>query len=182
MASTRASKAVSNDKAVDLPSVKVEKLISSEEIKEENPENESQRTRRSTKAKFDDTSYKPRPKKKPKTLHCTICPKKKSFKSKVLLNRHLCQEHGTTKRQTIMCEICSAVLKSQAYFKRHMATRHPKTSKVFVCDNCGKSFTHKDYLRIHMDRHRVHQILTCNVCQKSYISKHTFRRHLRTVS
>lgn len=112
-------------------------------------------------------------------LVCLLCPKEKTFASKTLLNSHFRKVHRESK--IIICEICSAKLKSEAYYKRHMETRHPKIQKIFFCDYCGKSFKHKDYLRIHMDRHRIHQILTCTVCQKSYTSRHTFRRHLKMV-
>lgn len=118
-------------------------------------------------------------KRKSKRFHCKKCRKNKSFSTIKQLERHVQSHHEN--KDAIICEICSAKLKSEVYYKRHVATRHPDTPKSYVCDFDGKAFAAKDYLRIHMDRHRVHQILTCKTCYKSYISKHTFRRHLKMV-
>ena len=133
-------------------------------------QNKIHRPRRSTKSKTEAQDEAKR---------ITITAYKR--KPKTGYNRHKLQIELKDMR-LIKCEICSTMLKSAAYFKRHMQTRHPKIVKVFICDNCGKSFDHKDYLRTHIDRHRRHQILICTLCQKSYISKATFRRHLKTVS
>lgn len=120
--------------------------------------------------------------KKSKRFPCTKCGAKKVFTTQKRLDNHINKAHDKKSGSGIVCEICSAVLKTDLYFKRHMKAKHPENPKVYVCDFDGRTFTMKDYIRIHMDRHRRHQILTCLICQKSYISKHTFRRHLRIVS
>lgn len=122
---------------------------------------------------------KKRKSRKLKSFYCSLCPRKKHFSSKKVYESHILEHDEKTEELVFMCEICSAVLRSEAYLKRHIETRHSKVQKIYSCDSCGKTFSHKDYLRIHIDRHRVHQILTCTVCQKSYSSKHTFRRHLK---
>lgn len=84
-------------------------------------------------------------------------------------------------RNKIKCPQCPKVLYSHSYLTRHLKTRHPKEKLNFLCDFDGKQFSTKDLLRIHMQRH-ASTILTCSVCMKSYISKHTFRKHLKSVS
>lgn len=111
---------------------------------------------------------------KTKRFQCKTCKKIKSFPTQRQLQRHVQKSHSKIQDEVI-CEICSKKLKSEKYFKRHMSTRHPAISRSYICDFDGRAFAAKDYIRIHMDRHRQHQIHTCTICQKSYISKHTFR-------
>jgi Zinc finger, C2H2 type/Zinc-finger of C2H2 type len=151
--------------------------------------NESSRPKRETKPKFATETKTGKKYKTSKRIVCVLCRENKCFANTKTYHQHVRKVHRKQKKipkdlqkKIIVCEICSATLKSEAYFKRHMETRHSKKQKIYSCDNCGRSFNQKDYLRIHMDRHRIHQILTCTVCQKSYISKHTFRRHLKMVS
>ena len=110
---------------------------------------------------------------KNKRFKCKTCKKIKFFSTHRQLQRHVQKSHKI--QEDIICEICSQKLRSKKYFKRHMLTRHPAVSKRYICDFDGQVFAAKDYIRIHMDRHRQHQIHTCKICQKSYISKHTFR-------
>lgn len=120
-------------------------------------------------------------KSKTRRFRCLKCRKDKYFTTQKRLDRHLHVAHEEKSEQKLKCEICSKLLKSQVYLKRHMTTRHPEKPKVFICDYDGIIFAAKDYLRIHMDRHKLHQVLTCSICQKSFVSRHTFRRHLKMV-
>lgn len=81
----------------------------------------------------------------------------------------------------VKCKQCNKTLATNAYLARHIKTRHPKEKLEFICDFDGKKFSNKEYLKIHLERHS-NSILTCSVCMKSYLSKHTFRRHLKGVS
>jgi transcription elongation factor Elf1 len=87
-----------------------------------------------------------------------------------------------SKSKKFNCNLCDASLYSEKFLMRHMITRHPKTPKILICDFDGKQFRNKDNLKFHMERHRSTELLTCEICQKSYISKMTFKRHLKTVS
>lgn len=149
-----------------------------------NPRNLNSRPKRNSSFKLQITADhvdKRTYKRKAKRFRCLKCRKVKLFTTQKQLERHEKVSHSRKSLDVVICEICSAQLKSEAYYKRHLAARHPDEPKIFICDHDGKSFVAKDYLRIHMDRHRVHQILTCKICTKSYISKHTFRRHLKMV-
>lgn len=98
----------------------------------------------------------PKPKRKSKKFQCTRCRKRKCFSTQKQLDQHVSMVHTQKMRANIVCEICSARLKSETYLKNHIMKKHPKTPKSFVCDFDGKTFAAKDYIRIHMDRHRVH--------------------------
>lgn len=147
---------------------------------------ESSRPRRSNRPTFsklilsaEDLNIK-NPKRKSKRFPCPTCKTLRSFTTHKQLCRHIQIVHKKIQPE-IICEICSQKLRSETYFKRHMATKHSATPRIYVCDFDGRAFTAKDYIRIHMDRHRQYQILTCTICQKSYGSRHTFRRHLKMV-
>lgn len=129
----------------------------------------------------DDDDQQEKQKRKKKRFHCTLCTSKTFFASQKRLRNHMAKVHEKKSNPGIVCEICSSVLKSELYFKRHMTARHPATPKVYICDFDGRTYNTKDYIRIHMDRHRRYQILTCETCQKNYTSKHTFRKHLLIV-
>lgn len=79
------------------------------------------------------------------------------------------------------CKTCNIVLSSEKYYLRHVRTRHPSDLRSYKCDFDGKEFRLKNCLRIHMERHRTSEIWTCDVCQRSYVCKITFQRHLKTV-
>jgi hypothetical protein len=149
---------------------------------------DSTRPKRETKVKFKDSEddqvekKKARRRKKTKRFHCTKCTTKMVFTTQRKLDNHLLNLHSVIPSSSIVCEICSSVLKSELFYKRHMRSKHPKDPKLYICDFDGRTFTTKDYIRVHMDRHQRHQILTCLTCQKSYVSRHTFRRHLKIVS
>lgn len=98
----------------------------------------------------------PKPKRKSKKFQCTRCRKRKCFSTQKQLDQHIAMVHTQKILSNITCNICSALLKSETYLKNHILKKHPKTPKSFVCDFDGKSFAAKDYIRIHMDRHRVH--------------------------
>lgn len=128
----------------------------------------------------EDFPAKSKPVQRRKSFHCTQCKSGKAFSNQNRLDRHVERIHNSLKRVT--CEICNVVLKSALFHKRHLMLKHPKTPRIYTCDYDGRTFELKDYLRIHLDRHRKHQMFTCEICQKVYISRHTFRRHLKMVS
>lgn len=104
----------------------------------------------------------------------------KSKSRNVRLNRNNKQDK-TSQKAEFSCEQCKITLSSEKYFNRHLRTRHPARLKNFTCDFDGKQFRLKNCMRIHMERHRTADFFTCEVCQKSYVCKITFKRHLRTV-
>lgn len=128
----------------------------------------------------EDFLVKVKTRKKSKRFQCTQCKHRKAFMTQKRLDRHVATIHNSTKRVT--CEVCNVVLKSALFHKRHMLARHPETPRLYTCDYDGRTFELKDYLRVHLDRHRKHQMYTCEICQRAYVSRHTFRRHLKMVS
>lgn len=151
------------------------------EVKQENIKRTSSRqTKPKSTISADDIKESPT-KRKIKRFRCGKCRKEKSFTTLKQLNRHLLSAHCKKNPEVIICEICSALVTSEGYYKRHLKTKHPSVPKTFICDYDGRTFTSKDYLRTHIDRHRKHQILTCKTCMKTYVSRFTFRRHLKMV-
>lgn len=123
---------------------------------------------------------KSKTRKRSKRFNCAQCKHGKAFINQKRLDRHVATIHNSSKRVT--CQVCNVELKSALFHKRHILAKHPETPRLYTCDYDGRSFELKDYLRVHLDRHRKHQMYTCEICQKAYVSRHTFRRHLKMVS
>lgn len=118
-------------------------------------------------------------KKKTKKIRCTKCKKYKTFDTKKQLDEHVLKDHTRT-RDAIICEFCCAVLKSDNYYKRHLATRHRQ--REYTCDHCAKVFSAKEYLINHIERHKQTTQLQCAICLTNYLTIQTYRRHLKSVS
>ena len=85
---------------------------------------------------------------------CPTCGK--FFPGKKHLKRHI-ESHENT--AGFKCEICLKVLKSKWSFKNHKLIHtgvNPYTGKKVLCPSCGKEFTTKSSLQIHVfDKHTL---------------------------
>ena len=78
-----------------------------------------------------------------------------------------------------VCDECGEVLKSKKSLKRHKEYNHAKQNERCVCDFCGFSTTHQDWLKRHiLNRHTKGKTVICPHCQKSFRDKNCLEVHL----
>ena len=75
------------------------------------------------------------------------------------------------------CEVCSSVLKTKDYLRRHMRKVH--AGYRFMCSMCQKMFKTKEHLKEHEKHHTGENRTTkCSVCgfvikgNKSHVQSH----------
>ena len=85
-----------------------------------------------------------------KEFQCTTCPKQ--FKSPRALNNHEKHHKGMFDHACLSCEKRYV---SETLLKKHQGEKHSKIKHVFSCDQCGKVFSSKYNLGLHISIHTV---------------------------
>ncbi|XP_050072494.1 zinc finger protein 431-like [Anopheles maculipalpis] len=76
------------------------------------------------------------------------------------------------------CDICSKRFLRKMQLDRH---KHSHSNNLFVCDECGRGFTHKKSWQNHMKRHTAlrAEVYKCSTCGKAFGNKARLERHMR---
>ncbi|XP_014475155.1 PREDICTED: zinc finger protein 84-like isoform X1 [Dinoponera quadriceps] len=105
---------------------------------------------------------------------CGHC-KEMYYNKKDLLN-HIMQLHGG--KLLVRCFTCDKTYEKWSSLDIHEATH--RLDKPYLCDLCGKSFKHSNYLRghkrIHLDESKKKRHV-CEVCKKAFRSRFHLREH-----
>ncbi|XP_047999039.1 oocyte zinc finger protein XlCOF8.4-like [Leguminivora glycinivorella] len=141
---------------------------------------------------FDITSTTQPPRKEgDKRYACTFCPKsftriyglKYHMAKHNDIRKHLCpkcgkcfhtasglRQHSISHQETAQfkCGFCRKTYKSRQSLKEHFRVAHSKNRKLFVCVTCGKSFTAKSTLMMHIRTHNGEKKFVCQHCPKTY--------------
>ena len=84
------------------------------------------------------------------------------------------------------CEPCNLTFKMGANYVQHFKMVHDKlppeyeNAELFICDECGKTFTTKPGLQGHVDKkHRVQKTFDCDKCDQKFKQKKGFVFHYK---
>ncbi|KAH7708405.1 hypothetical protein AAVH_24347 [Aphelenchoides avenae] len=96
------------------------------------------------------------------------------------------EEHGSStdkptnqrKRKCPHWPKCGYTTSRPDYMKRHQAV-HDDTQRSFTCDKCGKGFTTRHVLEVHMAVHSDEKPFACDDCDCRYKRRHELATHRR---
>ncbi|XP_023943852.2 gastrula zinc finger protein XlCGF46.1 [Bicyclus anynana] len=75
------------------------------------------------------------------------------------------------------CGFCNKTYKSRQSLKEHFRVAHSSNRKLFVCVTCGKRFTAKSTLMMHLKIHDGFKAFACPDCPKRYTRASYLRVH-----
>lgn len=101
--------------------------------------------------------------------NCCYDECEEQFESDELLFRHL------TDHLQVECKICH-----KSYTQLSTVVHKCQTEKKLVCDYCGKIFSEKYSLKIHMNMHTDNRPYSCDVCGKAFRRPTALTRHRHT--
>ena len=113
---------------------------------------------------------------KPNPYECHKC--ESAFESKMQLKAHLNKVHLKKKLQSsdLTCQYCDKSFSTKNYVEIHTKTVHLKM-KQFSCSDCGKLFTQKSSLNLHIKRHQQNRY-NCDPCKIYFIQEKNLKQHV----
>ena len=79
------------------------------------------------------------------------------------------------------CAHCLAKLDASYERKIHEKVVHDKIDSDHKCDECGKIYTNSTSLKYHVEKHKEPTKFSCDICDKSFVSKNGFDMHQQIV-
>ena len=103
---------------------------------------------------------------------CQYCTKK--YKRWEHLLNHLSSHE---KDKPYKCHICTATYAQSSGLYRHLQSH--KTDVIpYTCAQCGKEFSRRDHLRVHMVTHTKEKPFQCDICLEEFGYESTLKRHI----
>ncbi|XP_034245667.1 bromodomain-containing protein 4-like [Thrips palmi] len=108
------------------------------------------------------------------SLSCSHC--KENFTTKDLLDEHIESTHTETKDKSNSCEVCDQTFTLVEDLQAHVVTHG---ENPFTCEDCDAKFPHKQELKDHSKKHRIHKCVLCGyiTSSSSNLLKHMKNYH-----
>lgn len=100
-----------------------------------------------------------------KKFPCEIC--KKLFTTPKYKDLHKRVHEEGWKLKKYACKACEFNFENKEELARHLKVTND-CSKRFLCAECGQRFTKRDYLEVHIRRHRGEKPFKCSFCGKGF--------------
>ncbi|KAK0398783.1 hypothetical protein QR680_002755 [Steinernema hermaphroditum] len=82
--------------------------------------------------------------------------------------------------KTFHCEFCTKTFTLKNYLKLHVKQVHGQNERKHVCKYCNKSFAYAGSLQVHVRTHTGEKPYTCKYCPKAFASQGNLQSHERT--
>lgn len=106
---------------------------------------------------------------------CSICSK--SFISKQSLMKHESVHLPEHLKKIIPCPHCGKKFRVRKNLAKHVQAVHAE-KRPYICEECGKSFTQKTYLKQHHFTHATERLCKCPKCFKSFKNTAHLKKHM----
>lgn len=111
-----------------------------------------------------------------KRYPCRICPKR--YESLLLRRTHENDDHRDPATLWYQCSQCTSQCRRIVDMEVHLTTSHGDKDRIH-CEQCGKSFSSKRYLKQHMRCHTATKSLECKLCFKLFKFADQLNRHVK---
>ncbi|GLH03136.1 Krueppel homolog 1 [Gryllus bimaculatus] len=99
----------------------------------------------------------------------------KRFASKASVDTHQLRAHNVNSDSALSCSKCGKLFTRRSALDVHL--RIHSSDKPFQCEHCGKSFTQKVSRDIHIAKHTGKYNYRCSVCPKAFASQAKLNSH-----
>ncbi|KAK7791186.1 hypothetical protein R5R35_005390 [Gryllus longicercus] len=99
----------------------------------------------------------------------------KRFASKASVDTHQLRAHNVNSDSALSCPKCGKLFTRRSALDVHL--RIHSSDKPFQCEHCGKSFTQKVSRDIHIAKHTGKYNYRCSVCPKAFASQAKLNSH-----